>query len=182
MLIGTNDVVAAFERYEAGTASADEAQAQAEAAGTAIATQVNRIAAAGGKVIMATVPDVSLTPYGRSKDATGFALLSFLTARVNAKLLVNINNNGRMIGLIEINPWVINVVAYPATYGYVNAIDAACVPLDVLRCTTATLKTDSDGVAAGSFTWLWASALQISPGGHLQLGNLASSRAHNQPF
>jgi len=181
VLFGVNDVVAAFERYEAG-ATPDEAVAQAEQAGVAIATQVNRIANAGGKVIMATVPDVSLTPYGRSKDATGFALLSLLTARVNAKLLVTINNNGRQIGLIEINPYLINVVANQTAYGYVNARDSACIPLDVLACTTLTLNTNVDGSSATAFTWLWASPLQLSPGGHTQLGNLASSRAHNQPF
>lgn len=181
VLIGVNDVVAAYERFEAG-ASAAEATAQAEAAGTAIALQVNRIAALGGKVIMATVPDVSLTPFGRSKGAEGMILLSALTARVNAKLLVNLNNNGRQIGLIELNPYLLNVVAYPSAYGYDNAVDAACIPPDVLNCTTLTLRKGIDGVDAGPFSWLWADALQLSPGGHQQLGNLAASRAQNQPF
>jgi phospholipase/lecithinase/hemolysin len=185
VFIGVNDVVAAYEGYEAG-ANRSDVQAQAEAAGVAIATQIARIVDAGGKVIVATVPDVGVTPYGRSKDAAGAALLSFLTLRVNNQFLLALQNSGyndgRKIGMIEINPYLITVIGNPPAYGYLNVTDAACLPADLLSCTTNTLQTNTDGTNAGAFTWLWASELQMSPGGHRQLGNLASSRAHNQPF
>jgi outer membrane lipase/esterase len=183
--IGVNDVVAAFQNYQAG-ANPSDVQAQAEQAGVAIATQLMRIVDAGGKVIVATVPDVGATPYAHSLDAVSAAELTFLTGRLNNRMLLTLNNSGyndgRKIGLIEINPYVISVVANPATFGYLDVTDAACLPLDVLLCTTDTLKTNPDGTPAGAYTWLWASPLQFSPGGHRQLGNLASSRAHNQPF
>ncbi len=182
VLVGVNDIVAAFERFEAGAISEAEMATLAEQAGVAIATQVNRVANAGGKVIVSTVPDVSVTPYGRSKGVDGMARLSYLTSRVNGKLLINIDNDGRKIGLIELNPYLISVVGNPAGHGYVNVRDAACVPLDALKCTTTTLQANPDGTPAGPFTWLWASELQLSPGGHGQLGSLASTRAHNQPF
>ncbi len=185
VLVGVNDVVAAFERYEAG-ASREVVVAQVEQAGVAIVTQVARIVGAGGKVIMSTVPSVALTPYGRSKDAVGTALLGFLTERLNLTLLNELqnsgNNNGRKIGLIEINPYLSNVVLNAAAYNYVNAKDAACVPPDALTCTTNTLVSDTVVAANGRITWLWASALELSPAGHAQLGNLASTRSHNQPF
>ena len=184
VFVGVNDVVAAFKRYEAGESAAAVA-AQAEAAGIAIATQVARIAAAGGKVIVATVPDVGVTPYGRSKDLAGSALLTFLTIRVNNQFLVELqnsgNNNGRQIGLIELNPYLLNVIAFPGSFGYADGdgvSKAACLDLPLPpNCTTATLNT-----GAGPFNWLWATELQLSPGGHLQLGSLATSRAQNQPF
>ena len=182
VLVGVNDIVAAYDSWERGEISEAQTVTIAEQAGVSIATQVNRIADAGGKVIISTVPDVSVTPYGRSKGAAGMARLSYLTARVNGKLLVTIDNDGRKIGLIELNPYLISVVGNPAAYLYVNVKDAACLPSDVLNCTTATLQTNPDGTSAGSYNWLWASELQLSPGGHAQLGNLASSRAHNQPF
>lgn len=182
VLAGTNDVVGAYERFEAGEIDEAAAIALAEQAGVAIATQVNRLADAGARVLITTVPDVSLTPYGRSKTVAGTARLSYLTARVNAKLLVTIDNDGRRIGLIELNPYLIAVVSNPPAYGYRNARDAACVPVDPLQCTTATLRENEDGSSASSTTWLWASELQLSPGGHAQLGSLAQSRAHNQPF
>jgi outer membrane lipase/esterase len=183
--IGVNDVVAAFLSYQAG-ASTSDAQAQAEQAGVAIATQLMRIADAGGKVIVATVPDVGATPFARSLDAISAAELTYLTGRVNNQMLLTLSNagynDGRKIGLIEINTYLLSVVANPLTYGYVDVTGAACVPLDPLLCTTDTLQTNPDGTSAGAFTWLWASQLQLSPGGHRQLGNVASSRAHNQPF
>ena len=183
--IGTNDVVAAYAASLAGAGLAD-VQAQVDAAGITIANQLARIASAGGKVMFVTVPDVGLTPFGRAQDLAGTALLTALTLRLNNTLLLQLNNsgnnNGREIGLIEINPILVNVMANPAAYSYVDVLDAACVPTDPLLCTTDTLTTNPDGSAAGSFTWLWASDLQFSPGGHLQLGNLAASRAHSQPF
>ena len=48
--------------------------------------------------------------------------LTQLTARVNAKLLVTVENNGRKIGLIELNPYVASVVFNPLAYGYVQGV------------------------------------------------------------
>jgi outer membrane lipase/esterase len=176
VFIGVNDIVAAYERFRAG-GSFDVAVAEVEAAGETLANQINRIAEAGGKVIASTVPDVGVTPYAVALSADDAARLTFLTGRLNARLLVTINNDGRKIGLIELNPYLIAVVANPLGYGYLDVREAACVPLDPLVCTNKTLQTD-----ATSYNWLWATALQLSPGGHAQLGSLAASRAANQPF
>jgi outer membrane lipase/esterase len=179
---GINDVVAAFDRYKAG-GSFDTAVAEVEAAGETLAAQVNRIAAAGGRVIVSTVPNVCLTPYGvanRSQlvcsESEG-ELLSVLTARINARFLVSINNNGRLIGLIELNPYLASVVENPLAYGYLDVREAACVPAALLTCTNKTLQPD-----ATSYNWLWAGPVEMSPGAHAQLGSLAASRAVNQPF
>lgn len=183
VLVGVNDVVSIYERYKSGDITSPQAIALAEQAGETIANQLNRITDAGGKVIIETVPDVSVTPYARNEDADGQAVLAELTARLNARLLVTLDNDGRKIGLIEINPYVLSVVTNPLAYGYVNVSDGACLSTYPLPdCTTTTLKTNPDGSSATAFTWLWANALQLSAGGHQQMGNLASSRAHNQPF
>jgi outer membrane lipase/esterase len=180
--IGVNDVVVVFVRYKAGLITFDEAIAEAEAAGETLAVQINRIANAGGKVITATVPDVSVTPYGRSQTVDDAARLLALTERINARMLVNIDNDGRKIGLIEINPYVAAVVGNPTVYGYleVGVREAACLPADVLLCTSKTLQADANQYAP--FNFLWADSLQLSPAGHAQLGSLAASRALNQPF
>lgn len=183
VLIGVNDVVSIYARYKSGELTSPEATALAEQTGESIAGQLNRITGAGGKIIIATVPDVSVTPFGVAENADGRAVLAALTERLNARLLVTLDNDGRKIGLIEINPYVYSVVGNPAAYGFVNVTQGACLAAYPLpNCTSATLKTNPDGTAATAYTWLWADALQLSAGGHLQMGNLASTRAHNQPF
>ena len=187
LLIGVNDVVSIYERFKNAEITSAQAATLAEQAGETIAGQLNRITAAGGKVIIATVPDVSVTPYARAESIDGQAVLALLTARLNARLLVTLDNDGRKIGLIEINPYVVSVVGNPGAYGYVNVKDGACLasapPPD---CTANTLRTDLTTVPADipltAFNVLWANALQMSAGAHQQMGNLASSRAHNQPF
>ena len=183
LLIGVNDVVSIYERYERSEITGAEATALAEQAGETVAAQISRITDSGGRVIIATVPDVGVTPYARDKGLDARALLSALTARMNARLLVTIDNDGRKTGLIELNPYLVSVVTNPAAYAYVNVSEAACLPAYPLpNCTAVTLKKGADDVPATPNTWLWANSLQFSAGAHLQLGNLASSRAHNQPF
>ncbi len=183
LLIGVNDVVSIYERYERDEITGPEATALAEQAGEAVSAQIARITDAGGRVIIATVPDVSVTPFAGKPRRRRAGYSYALTARMNARLLVTIDNDGRKIGLIELNPYLVSVVTNPATYGYLNVTDAACLPAYPLpNCTVATLKNNEDGSPATAYTWLWANSLQFSAGAHLQLGNLASSRAHNQPF
>ena len=97
----SNDIVAAFERYKAG-ASADAAVADVEAAGETLAAQVNRIAAAGGRVIVSTGSRRQRHALRRLalEDAEQ---LTTLTGRFNARLLVTINNN-RAVDRPDRNP------------------------------------------------------------------------------
>ena len=65
--------------------------------------QVTRIATSGAKVLLSTVPDLGLTPFGLAEraantDTDRSALLTRLTARFNAKMRATIPNDGRMIG------------------------------------------------------------------------------------
>ena len=187
VLAGANDVLAQYARYPA----VNEAQlsAELEATGTALAAQVNSLANAGGRVLIATVPDLGLSPFAYAEraaktDTDRAALLSRLTLRLNAKLRANIFNDGRRIGLLLADELVQTVVKFPSNYGYANVVAAACLSTAVLPgCNTTTLQPINGAVpAAGSFTWLWADATHLGPGGHSQLGALAASRASGNPF
>ncbi len=187
VLAGANDILAQYARYPA--VSADQLSAELEATGAALAAQVNALADAGGKVIVATVPDLGLSPFAYAEraahtDTDRAALLSRLTLRLNAKLRANIVNDGRRIGLLLADELVQTVVKFPASYGYANVVSAACLSTAVLPgCNTTTLQPAVGTVAAaGSFTWLWADATHLSPGGHNQLGAQAASRAAGNPF
>ena len=179
VLIGTHDIK---EIYETGGSDAD-----AKAAGALVARQVNRIADAGAKVIVSTLPELGVTPYGIGLgDPANAALLNSLTASFNLELLSNLTNNGRKIGLVEADRMVRNILIAPTSNGYVNWTEAAC-DVSPPDCTTATLGMDNTtggnaGQPASATTWLWASELQLSVSGHANLGNLAGTRARNNPF
>ena len=187
ILAGANDIVDQYRRYP----GVGEGQLTVELEGTAaaLALQVNAIAAAGGKVLISTVPDLGLTPYALAEKAANTdtdraALLTRLTARFNARLRATIDNDGRRIGLLLGDEMVQIVVKFPVNYAYANVTAAACLSSAALpACTTATLQPATAGTAAAaSFSWLWADALHLSPGGHNQLGALAATRAAGNPF
>lgn len=183
LMAGTHDILAIGARVIAGSISQAQAVAEAEQAGTELAGQVNRMAAAGAKVLISTVPDVALTPIGRA-DATG--TLHLLSQRFNAKLRTGLVNDGRMIGLVLFDEQVQGFV----NTGAANTTDRACDDAHIgdtdtavlLTCTSSTLRVLSDGTTASLGTFVWADGLRLAPLGHSTLGSLAFSRASNNPF
>ena len=187
ILVGANDITAQYARFPG--VSEQQLGAEVEALGATLAATVNAVADAGGKVLIATVPDMGLTPFALAEKAANTdtdraALLTRLTARMNAKLRANINNDGRRIGLLLADEMVQAVVKFPTVYGYANVSAAACLSSAALpTCTTSTLQpATATATAATAFTWLWADALHLSPGGQSRLGALAATRAAGNPF
>ena len=183
VLIGQNDVLAQYATYP----GVGEAQliANVEAAGATLGTQVNRIADAGAKVLVATIPNLGLTPFALAERAANSdidraALLTRMTERFNASMRATVVNDGRKIGLILLDEYIGIVVRIVNGGGFSNVTDAACdttkAPL-LLDCTTFTLVS-----GAGASTYLWADRTHLSAGGQQALGTLASERAANNPF
>ena len=153
----------------------NDAKADAQAAGAALAAQVNRIANAGGKVIIATVPRVGYTPQGRA-SATLAAQLNDLTDQFNEALRINLINDGRRIGLVLADQNIRTVVEAAS----INVTEPACTDTtlsDVRNCTSQTLVP-----SATANTHLWADALHLSSVGHANIGSLAVARATGNPF
>ncbi len=186
MMVGTHDVLAIYAQYP--TISIDQARAAAETAGAAFAVQVNRVANAGGKVLLGKVLDLGKTPYGIKQkaahtDTDRAALLTLLSQRFNAKLRTDILNDGRRIGLVQTDERILTVINFPANFGFTNVTEAACLSTVVApNCTSQTLVTDSEGNSASGATWLWADDLNLSAGGQFRLGEIGSSVARNNPF
>jgi lysophospholipase L1-like esterase len=176
--IGANDVLAQYALYDGSNEAALTVTLQA--AGIQAAAQVNRMAAIGGKVIVATAPDMGLTPFAIAQGVDRAALLTRLTAAFNDELRGAIINDGHMIGLVLADEVIQAAVKLPSLYSMVDWTQVACdttKAATVLDCTSQTLVT---GAAAG--TWLWADATHLSPGGHRLIGQLAQTRAVNNPF
>jgi outer membrane lipase/esterase len=194
VLAGANDILAQYKQYPA--VPYEQLKANVEAAGALLSTQVNRIAALGGKVVVSTVPDLGLTPYALAEkaahvvtntDADRAAILVALTKSFNDKLIVGLVNNGRTTGLIFGDELIQSMVKFPSNYALSNVIDAVCdiskAPL-VTACTTQTLLplVAPATVTPTSDTHLWADSIQLSPAGHRNLGSLAVTRARGNPF
>jgi hypothetical protein len=187
VFVGLHDVIDLYRDYPRSSTQA--LLDAAEARGEVLAGQVNRLAVAGARVLVVTVPDLGLTPFGRAEKAANAdidraALLTTLADRFNGGLRTTLINDGRRIGIVLADVLVRNVVQVPAANGFVNAINAACATTAVLPdCNTNTLgPADAAGNAASATRWFWADDLQPSAGGHALLGTAAANRASNNPF
>lgn len=181
VLVGANDILEQYALYD-GTNETLLTQAM-QAAGTVLAGQVNRIANAGGKVLIATVPDLGLSPFALAEDlanAGRAALLTRLTEAFNERVRAGILNDGRKIGLLLVDEQVQTLVKFPDLYSLSNVTTAVCDPAKaptVDQCTEQTLVTDGS-----SSTYLWADGTHLSPAGHRSVGQSAATRATNNPF
>jgi outer membrane lipase/esterase len=181
VMAGANDVLEIYAQYP--QQGLDTLKALAGQRGRDLATQVNRIANADGRVIVVTLPDLGLTPYALAErdskpDTNRSELLTELVTAFNTEMRLNIINDGRLIGLVLGDEMVQSIVKYPSSYGYANVTEAVCLSTVVLPgCTSSTLVTDGS-----ASTWLWADSTRLSPAGHSRLGTLAISRATNNPF
>jgi len=179
VMVGANDIIELYQQYPAQSQASllDEARARART----LAAQVNRIANANGRVILSTVFDQGVTPYGLqegAQDSSRAAFLSQLTNEFNLEMRVNILNDGRLIGLVLADETVLNMSRYPASFSLTNATQAIClITVSVDNCTTNTMIADGSPTA-----WLWANDRLLSPAGHTRIGDLAVSRARNNPF
>lgn len=177
VMIGINDIRDLYQQSLAPTSTSKDALlAAARERGVEVARQVNALVDLGAKVIVATIPDVSLSPWGIAQGTEGVALIKELTSALNGRIRVNILNDGRFVGLVLGDELSQTAARLPAAYSLTNASTAACAvaPPD---CTTATLTAGS--TADG---WLWADSTWLATGGHRQLGALAQARARLNPF
>ena len=184
VLIGANDLVNLFQRYP--QTSAQTLIAAAEQAGEQAAEQVNRIATAGGRVVILTVPDLGLTPYALERDKfdpTSSAFLSQLTQSFNAKLRVNIINDGHKIGLVVADELLQQINKFPPGVDNGRALDVTRVACSVAlpECTNKTMVAYPD-ITASPTTFLWADPLHLTAYGNSELGKRVVSRAHSNPF
>jgi lysophospholipase L1-like esterase len=187
VLVGANDVLSQYARYP--DTSEVEITTNVEAAGTLVGREVNRLADTGAKVIISTIPDVGLSPYALAEkfghiDTDRQALIQRLVEKFNTALKLQIDNDGKKIGLVLLDEAVRQVVKFPGTHGIQNGTLPVCdlsksqlTPPSILDCTAFTLIINGTGAA-----FLWADDRHLSSGGQLMLGNLASSRARNNPF
>ncbi|OYY62559.1 MAG: hypothetical protein B7Y51_08480 [Burkholderiales bacterium 28-67-8] len=196
IMVGTNDVLELYQQVRT-SGSTDAAKSAALTAatnrGALLAAQFDRVTRYGSndkaRALYVLIPDVGSTPYAYAEEALtagSRALLTSLTRAFNDQLRSKITINGRSIGQINIFDTYQNIVNNPkaaADAGILNITDAACVPADILQCTSATLQPATGTAAAATdATWLWAQDVYFGPIGHSLLSSGALSIINNNPF
>ena len=179
VLVGANDVLELYSQYPAR--SADSLLADARARGRVLAQTVNRLVGLGVKVVVSTVPDMGLTPFGRAQkqafeDIDRAAFLTSLTAAFNEQLGVSVVLDGRFVGLVQADLQFQAIARSPVSFGIADDITPIC-NVALPQCTTATLVTGGNPA-----TYLWADSTRIAAAGHAQLAQLAVDRAQRNPF
>ena len=175
----------------AGKISADQAnqmlfQAQT-AAQTAMKTAAlelaeyikSQILAKGATYVAVMYPvDPAITPFGSSVPASAKPLLTTLNDTFKLWLLEGLT--GKPVKLIDLNPFVAQVVAQPGNYGFVNSTVPAC---DAAKISAITGGQITDGsslfcnstagapynglrTGANANTWLFADGVHPTTGGH----------------
>jgi outer membrane lipase/esterase len=181
LFVGVNDILELYTQFPA--VSRDSLIAEAQARGKQLALQANRIANANGRVLVSTIFDVGLTPFGQNEkqqqtDIDRAVLLNDLSSAFNTALRLNLLNDGRLIGLVLTDETIQQIVRYPSAFGYTNVTQAACrTDVAPQECTTNTLQS-----GASATTWLWAGNTLLSPGAQQRIGSAALTRAKNNPF
>jgi lysophospholipase L1-like esterase len=181
VMVGANDILELYRQFPAQ--SRDSLITEAASRGRQLAAQVNRIAAANGRVLISTVYEQGLTPFGDNErttqtDIDRATLLNDLTDAFNVAMRLALTNDGRLIGLVLADETVQQLVRFPAAFGLTDVTHSACrSDIGPSDCTTNTLQSD-----ASIATWLWANNFQLGPSGQSRISTLALSRARNNPF
>lgn len=190
VMVGQQDILAAYAQYPAQNAEA--VVALAEAAGGVLGARINALAQEGARVLVATVPNQGATPFGVAQNLVGSeraALLQRMTERFNAGMRFTLLNDGRLIGLVQADEQLQLLINNPAAYGYASVSAAACTTPSAISCIGPTAAVGSvpatpgtlvTGATAGNY--LWADDRHFGPNGHAVVGNLAVQRATNNPF
>ena len=180
IMVGVNDILELYRQFPAVSRSSLVNEARAR--GKLLAEQANRIANANGRVLIATIFDVGLTPFGQKErqqqtDIDRAAFLDELSNAFNISMRLNLLNDGRLIGLVLVDESVQQIARFPGAFGFSDVTNAACrtdiAPQD---CTSNTLQTDA------TTHWLWAGDTLLGPAAQQRVGQLALVRARNNPF
>lgn len=181
IMVGVNDIVELYRQFP--LQSREALIGEAKARGKLLADQVNRIANANGRVVVSTIFDVGLTPFGQKEkeqqtDIDRAIFLDDLSTAFNTSLRLNVLNDGRLVGLVLTDETIQQIARFPSAFGYTDVTHAACrIDVAAQDCTTSTLQSD-----ANASQWLWAGDTLLAPNAQSRIGTMFLSRARNNPF
>jgi hypothetical protein len=197
MLVGANDVLAAYDTWVAGSRDTDAYNTATDAVKTAaalLARQVYLVFSTGAPVLVSTLPDMSYSPYAQAQEAAypgegRAAMLSALSAAFNEALvssgqgtstvkgLAYYSTNAKDYGLIlQGATWVSSVATGSSADSY-NATPLCLASAALPDCSSQTLASGAD-----VSYWVWADATRPGVAYQSTMGSRAVTMAQSLPF
>jgi len=185
--VGMHDVLNDYKAN--GTGDPTVPLSDMKGQGIKLAGIVNQIENSGARVILMTIPDMSLSPFAYAESQKGdfdrLKLLQDMSTQFNLGLVTNFINDGSKIALVQADDYLRNAVRNPAGNGYVQlpnqsygCLDSAPLP----TCNDTTLNNDPTTGQVALAHFLWADATHLGNVIQNQLGVAAAQRAHSNPF
>lgn len=186
VLLGTNDVLDLYNTVYVPNPTTDTYNAvitELGNRGKLLGERINQLIARGPRVILSTIQRMGQTPYAIEEaalrqDPQRPTVLNNFSIAFNNALRLAIVNDGRYIGLVELDALINAGISNPGGYGLTNITEPACVAA-LPDCTTATLVS---GASAAPTAWLWASDTWMGITAQQYLGSYARGRAQGNPF
>lgn len=185
--VGVHDILNEYKANATGDESVLLSDMKEQ--GIKLAGIVNQIENSGAKVILMTVPDMSLSPFAYAESQKGdfdrLKLLQDMSTQFNLGLITNFINDGSKIGLVQVDDYLRNAVRNPGGSGFVQlpnqtpgCLDSAPLP----TCNDNTLRVDPLTGQAATARWLWADPTHLGAVLQNELGVRGASIAHSNPF
>jgi outer membrane lipase/esterase len=179
LMAGLHDVIEIYQSRAAGERDEDLLE-RARVRGIAMANQVNRLIGLDARVVVATIPDVGLTPWALTQGAAQAKLLSQLSLAFNGRLRATMLQDGRFVGLVLADELTQSAASVPAAYGLLNWTEAVC--LGTVNLPNCTNSPTSLVTSASELTYLWADGRFFGTTIHQQVGATALSRVAGNRF
>ncbi len=156
-----------------------QARATVRKAADDLAATVTTMLNHGARYLLVyTLPDASLTPFGRALDGTGSCdnrnpqapchLLSQLTKVFNQRLLDNLD--GKAVKVVDSYALLQREIAQPAAFGFTNTstpwCDSVLTQESSLLCNVETPAAGQGAHTGNLQSWLFADGLHPTPAGH----------------
>jgi len=166
---GANDIFYQLGLVQAGMATVAQAQAGVGLAATQLAQAISALHTGGAQFItVVNVPDIGNTPFGVGSGQG--AQITALSSLFNTTLFGALDSTG--IPTMRVNAFALlnEVLASPASYGFLNTSIPACGATASLVCTSANFVTPT-----AAQTFLFADGVHPTTAGHALIAQAVQS-------
>jgi outer membrane lipase/esterase len=174
---GANDVFFNLGAFQAGAITQAELQTNVLGAAGAEIQQIARLRAAGARYIMvATLPDIGVTPAFAAAGAATQGAVTALSAGYNTTLLTGLAAAGIRVIPVDAFSLLTEVRLNPAAFGITNVTGVACGPFPPFSSTPNSLFCNpGNTVPGGADTYLFADGVHPTTAANRVVAQFATS-------